>query len=555
MRAALLLLAAAAAAQSPLPGPSPFPHDTVWQLWTDITDEVFEPHCTPVNGSIPRWLQGVKWGNGFGKFGGNRTRFGKQEHWDYNFIFDTLAIIWKWDIDGSSQRVCFQNRLQRTHAYNRSLHEIPPYMTFGGTDPQMAAAEKAEVIKKAMSPGPDHDGGGGDNLGVNIQPIGGEMMAVSDMSGEMIIDQQTAANTELVQWNDSLSIKMPVLQSITCAHPTHMGKWTWNYKVHMMDLHDLTMNEYVLYRIDNTKKPLQREVVLKWKVHGDGFLGWPTFMHQFAVTENYVVFMEWPLFWDFQKVVPSMEINNAFAWKPENGTRVQVIKYTDDGKGELVHTLWTDAFFAYHHINAFEDGKGNIVLDVSTWKNADHLLGGTFDLKKARAGTANIPPGNTTRFIVPATPEAGSQIQVRSTATSVDLAVVDQGNPGDTRRRGKPYKWAYGITGLGDNDWWNTIVKVDADTGLIAKQVIRVPHWPSEPVFVPRPGATADDDGVVLVQMNDASTQLCYLLGLDAHSFEEVFSVYSPVRCTFMSHGSFLPRGYSPTRPWGVMTP
>eukprot|EP01062_Namystynia_karyoxenos_P068676 TRINITY_DN6361_c0_g1_i1.p1 TRINITY_DN6361_c0_g1~~TRINITY_DN6361_c0_g1_i1.p1 ORF type:complete len:560 (+),score=152.08 TRINITY_DN6361_c0_g1_i1:78-1757(+) len=552
--AAAAALAAAAAAQPPLPAPGPFPHDTAWQLWTDVEAEHVEPVCGPVSGTVPSWLRGTKWGNGFGRFGGNQTVNGQLQHWEYVFIFDVLSVIWKWDIDGSSGRVCFQNTLQHSAAFNYSQERIPPFFTFGGTSPDMTSKEVRNEIAKALFPGPPK-GGGGDNMVVNLQPIGGQLMAVSDMSGEMVIDPETTRNVGMFEWDDDLHMKeLAVLQSISCAHPTPIGNYSFNYKVRILDLGDLSMCEYMLYRIDNTKSPLKREVVAKWRTKTGGVFGWPTYMHQFAVTENYVVFLEWPLFWVMEDaLMHRMHIVDVFQWHPEKGTRVQVIKHTPDGKGELVHTMTTDPMFAYHHMNAFEDGKGNVIVDVATWPDASHLLGGTFNLTQARAGTAKVPPGNITRFTVPTSPEVGSTVGLRTTPTSIDLPVFDQGNPGDTRRRGKPYKWIYGISGVADDDWWNSIVKVDADTGLVVKRFLRVPHWPSEPVFIPRPGGTAEDDGVLLIQMLDADRQRCYLLGLEARTFAELFTSYAPLRCTFLSHGSFLPHGYSPLRPHGVM--
>lgn len=65
-------------------------------------------------------------------------------------------------------------------------------------------------------------------------------------------------------------------------------------------------------------------------------------------------------------------------------------------------------------------------------------------------------------------------------------------------------------------------------------------HTPGEPVFIPRPGGTDEDDGVVLVVVFDGDASTSYLLCLDAKNLTEVTraTVHMPVRLGF--HGVHL---------------
>ena len=64
-----------------------------------------------------------------------------------------------------------------------------------------------------------------------------------------------------------------------------------------------------------------------------------------------------------------------------------------------------------------------------------------------------------------------------------------------------------------------------------------------EPVFVPREGATAEDDGWVLAYVYDATTDRSDVVVLDAQDFtgEPVATVHLPVRVPFGFHGNWVP--------------
>ena len=65
-------------------------------------------------------------------------------------------------------------------------------------------------------------------------------------------------------------------------------------------------------------------------------------------------------------------------------------------------------------------------------------------------------------------------------------------------------------------------------------------HYPSEPIFVPRPNATREDDGVVLVVALDGTRGLSYLLVLDATNMTTLATSYSPVVIPYDVHGQFI---------------
>jgi beta,beta-carotene 9',10'-dioxygenase len=83
------------------------------------------------------------------------------------------------------------------------------------------------------------------------------------------------------------------------------------------------------------------------------------------------------------------------------------------------------------------------------------------------------------------------------------------------------------------------LVKVDMETGE-KLYWSRPDHWPSEPLFVPRPGATQEDDGVVLCTiLGGKEYATSYLLILDAKTMEPLAEAKGPIRVPFMSHGNW----------------
>jgi carotenoid cleavage dioxygenase-like enzyme len=59
-------------------------------------------------------------------------------------------------------------------------------------------------------------------------------------------------------------------------------------------------------------------------------------------------------------------------------------------------------------------------------------------------------------------------------------------------------------------------------------------------VFVPAPDQRAEDDGVLLSVVLEASTETSFLLVLDAGTFEELGRAQAPLRIPFGFHGSFF---------------
>lgn len=104
----------------------------------------------------------------------------------------------------------------------------------------------------------------------------------------------------------------------------------------------------------------------------------------------------------------------------------------------------------------------------------------------------------------------------------------------------KPHRYVYSTLNRGKASFFDGIGKTDMQAGTtIVWEDER--HTPGEPIFIPRPGATEEDDGVVLTVVFDGNASTSYLLCLDGKTLTEVAraAVHMPVGLGF--HGMHVP--------------
>ncbi|MFO8099681.1 MAG: carotenoid oxygenase family protein [Salinibacter sp.] len=103
----------------------------------------------------------------------------------------------------------------------------------------------------------------------------------------------------------------------------------------------------------------------------------------------------------------------------------------------------------------------------------------------------------------------------------------------------QPYDVVYGIGSRAEGQFSDQLVKINVGDGAATRWYEPGVH-PGEPVFVPRPDGTAEDDGVVLSVALDPAGEQSFLLVLDAASFEERARATVPHPIPFGFHGQFF---------------
>lgn len=253
----------------------------------------------------------------------------------------------------------------------------------------------------------------------------------------------------------------------------------------------------------------------------------PAYMHSFGMTENFIVLAEFPLVVNpLRLLIPGRPFIENYEWQPERGTRFLLLEKRDGS----VRAYSAGAFFAFHHVNAFEQGE-DVFVDIAAYP--DKSIIDALYLQRLRAGEP-VPGAELRRYHLPARGKSADYELL--TDEFIELPRLNY-----RHCNARDYRYAYGISNRKDcpNSFANQLVKVDVHERS-TKVWWEEDCYVGEPVFVPAPNARAEDDGVVLSVVLDATRGNSFLLVLDASSFIEMARAEVPHHIPFGFHGQFF---------------
>ncbi|XP_070761520.1 carotenoid-cleaving dioxygenase, mitochondrial-like isoform X1 [Enoplosus armatus] len=295
----------------------------------------------------------------------------------------------------------------------------------------------------------------------------------------------------------------------------------------------------------------------------------PSYYHSFAMSENYVVFIEQPIKMDLLKIVTGKlrgkSISDGFLWDPKLNTIFHLI-HKQTGKVSSTKYL-AKPLSTFHQINAYEEG-GFLIIDMCASDDGQAIT--NYNVQNLRkSGEALDEVYNTLcrvfprRFVLPLNVDHDAPYEQNlnnlpnSTASCIRIAkskvfcTHEDLHGEDLHQYGglefpqinynkyntRSYRYFYGCGFrhlVGD-----TLIKMDLH-GKHMKVWEQPGLYPSEPVFVPSPNATEEDDGVVLsVVITPNKDKSTFLLVLDAKTFEELGRAAVPVNIPYGFHGMF----------------
>src|SRR5215213_10115411 len=441
----------------------------------------------PVQGEVPAWLTGSLMRVTPAKLEVGDRRIG---HW-----FDGLASLNRFGFaDGN---VSYRSRFLDTNAYRAAQAGGPMEAGFG-TDPCRSIFKRVQSVFS-----PEFT----DNANVNLVRIGERYIAMTETPLPIEFDPETLDTVGPLRFPDKNG------GHVTTAHPHH----------------DRDRNELVNYSVRFSRKSEYR----LWGLPAGSdsrrriasmSVDEPAYMHAFGMSERYLILAEYPLRVNPLKLAFSGKpfIEN-YSWRADEPTRFRVFERSS---GALRGTYETEAFFCFHHVNAFERG-GELVLDLCAYEDATVIDSLYLDDAGPKG---KLPPVELRRYTLDLQGRA-----VRSEALaqgSLELPRIDYG-----RRNTRDYSYAY-FAGS-DDSWIDRLVKVDVRDGTRSEW--RADGcYPGEPVFVREPGTEGEDDGVVLSVVLDAHAGRSFLLVLDARSFEELARAEAPHHIPFGFHGQYF---------------
>ncbi|KAL8375618.1 hypothetical protein RB595_006948 [Gaeumannomyces hyphopodioides] len=289
----------------------------------------------------------------------------------------------------------------------------------------------------------------------------------------------------------------------------------------------------------------------------------PCYVHSLAMTDRFVVFIRIPIHMDVSDTTkPVMEM---LVFEPESPTQFFVL---DKFTGKHVATYNGNGFMFFHSINAYD------FVDPKTNEVTIHV-----DLCSYEAGPVPYREYCFSNVLDPARPFVDGTV-VRYELANVDGTGIDPATPGRVTvaaaipgiaaelpriaksASAKPgYRFVYFTAGNGgaapgtqvpigrlgnglktvQAAFFGSLGKSDWKTGRFLRwQPADGESCPCEPVFVQRPGATEEDDGVVLTIVINREGTHSILVALDGKTFTEVARADMPQVYALGPHGSFV---------------
>jgi len=264
-----------------------------------------------------------------------------------------------------------------------------------------------------------------------------------------------------------------------------------------------------LHRIDTAGRLASTRVVT---------LDEPTMIHDFVLTERYLVLAAGPAVFDIQAARAG---GSMLQWRPNLGMRIALVPL--DG-GDILW-LQTDAFFVFDFANGFERGQQIVI---------DYVHYDAFDL-----GASAAQPSTFRRLVIDLAQRSVRIDQLHD--ADVEFPRINE------QHEALPSRYAYMPTltaSLTQSDpppaTFNAILKIDTESGAVRCHDFGN-RLTGEAVFVPRPGGR-EDDGYLAMFTYDPVEHCSDFVLLDASRIdtEPVAVVRLPQRVPQGLHGSWI---------------
>jgi carotenoid cleavage dioxygenase-like enzyme len=240
-------------------------------------------------------------------------------------------------------------------------------------------------------------------------------------------------------------------------------------------------------------------------------------IHDMTFTQSFIIVPDFPV--TFQPELSHTDF--PWLWDERRDSRIGLLPRN----GDVSRIQWFEAprCFAFHFANAYDDGDLTII-----------------DLAKHPRMFLTDQNG----------PNEGAPILVRWTlhrpsGRLTETVIDDRGDEFmriNGRYSGQAYRYVYSA------HWGNDVTFGPAMKHDMQRQTTEVHDYgrgrmTAEPVFVRKPGATAEDEGWIMSYVYDPERDLSDVVILDAQNFagEPIATIRLPVRVPFGFHGGWAP--------------
>jgi carotenoid cleavage dioxygenase-like enzyme len=462
----------------------------------ELFASILRPHpvesdyaITQVEGEIPRELNGTLYRNGPNQnvppTAGNRALH----------LFDGDALVHAIAFDDGAARI--QSRFARTESFLREQAEGD--YCLGGLN---VKSERAlDPMPPKISPN------------TNIVPHAGRLFALVESAPPFEMDPRTLEPKGL--WK--LDGKM--LGISTTAHPKIDAK-TGQMWIHGYQPLDPYLQLYAIEADGSVSLAESHDAP------------WPSMMHDFAITENYVIFPLGSVTFDLAPMIEGRPFIDVVRGRPDANMQFG-IRSREPGSA----VRWFEApspGYMFHPGNAYEE-DGKIFMDACTYEDPQGLLDSLASVRNA---------GDPKGFM--AHPYLYEFDLASETCKETRLSDISAEFPRiDDRLVGYKNRFGYAATaepGDGALSLFRRITRYDRTGGPSINRESVDGQWVGEPIFVPRSAAAAEDDGFVLNLIHDANRDATAIEILDARAIdgEALARLWLDERVPLGFHGNWL---------------
>ncbi|XP_070561443.1 beta,beta-carotene 15,15'-dioxygenase-like isoform X2 [Ptychodera flava] len=416
-------------------------------VFRSIGREQPEPAATVVKGNVPQWLKGSFLRNGPGLF-----EVGSDS---YNHVFDGLALLHRFDIlDGI---ITYQSKFLQSDVYKKNMATnrivCSEFGTLAHPDPCKNIFQWffSYFVPPLLE----------DNCNISWIQLGDEYYVCTESTNIRKADPKDLETGKRDDYQNYIAV------NTATSHPHKLEDGS---VINIGSSFGMRAN-YNIIRFPPANKG--EEALKNASIDGSipiRYRLYPSYYHSFAITQNYVIFLEQPLYLNVMKLATAKfmgnTLQNTLEYHPQCPAIFHIIEQ-ESGKPIDVK-FFSSAFFCFHHINAYEH-DGHIVLDVCAHNDIEIIESMSFShLKKTTSGHIPI---EVRRFVFPLAmnkdaPIGSNLVSLKNTdATAVkmpdhsihvtgekmaekgvELPVINYG-----LYNGKMYRYCYGVSDTADS--------------------------------------------------------------------------------------------------------
>lgn len=524
--------------------------DKFGSWFADETKEILTPLELHVeDGTIPSYLTGS-----LIRLGPSLIHTDKR---NFTNVLDGFGRITKWKLDGKSQSIEYQSQMIKSNLYNSSAlaDDIVPHVVQQKTEPSFNLG-----IPDLMNM---------DNTDVNLFKFEGEeeLLVFTDYATSNVVEESSLRVIGNIDNNDNDCDGECKGGSFSGSHPGIIIDSSGKQKVvNWIGTKGLYDFEIAIYTMDSS---------FRRKVIGSIKQNWMPFsIHSVAVADNYVALVLGAVTMDFVEV----GINFCLACSTNDhlqskDTRVYIFKIDADADEAPLSKSTPpvanfnipakNGFFAFHYVNAFvekglgTDGGDILSLDTCAYDTVDPFLPGGD--KALGDYEAFLTPSvrDTMAYNCDAIRRLEIDIKGQKLLSTFDFVLRDSEgivyrpeltsiNPAFWGRADACF--AYGVTyHVNNSSRYEDMGIFKADLCAAKRQehttveiIYEKDIYLGEPIFVPDPNGSSEDEGSLLIVAFDANKDTTSLRIYDAQTLRLVTSIKAPLKTPFEFHGQFL---------------